>query len=379
MKPASRTRSLFFRAAVALAACLVMHPPVATGDASPGRILLPPAAPGHETIKILLYFDMEGTTGQNSVRTVDYGTEEYAQAREALTADVNAVIAGLAAGGADSIVVVDAHGSGNPEPDILLDRLDPRARMISKGSRFDAYRDLVAEGACDAIAGVAMHARTGSGGFAEHTINIGMEWILNDMAISEAEIYAYSWGTSRIPLIFVSGDDRLKEQLSWMSWLEYVTVKKARGTGDADLRPPADVHEEMRAKAESAVRGLPRSKAVRLTEPIKAQLRAVWPASLGSLEGVPGVDYDDQTVAFTAADFPEAYRAMRALMGIAQYGYLEILVELAMRENDGAMYKAAKDKVFSVWTAGPPSETLAPAPPAPTAPPASAKRYFGYK
>ncbi|MGW8183783.1 MAG: M55 family metallopeptidase [Burkholderiales bacterium] len=61
---------------------------------------------------------------------MDFGNEEYFEAREWLTNDVNAVIDGLFAGGADAVEVGDAHGSFNPEPDILLDKMDSRARML---------------------------------------------------------------------------------------------------------------------------------------------------------------------------------------------------------------------------------------------------------
>jgi len=66
---------------------------------------------------------------------------------------------------------------------------------------------------------VAMHSKTGGGGFAEHTVNLGTDWILNGMSINESELLACSWGRIGIPLILVSGDDKLAEQLAWMNWL----------------------------------------------------------------------------------------------------------------------------------------------------------------
>ena len=340
--------------------------------AAPGRAAAPESAGGRTTgpaaadtdgvIRILLYYDMEGTSGQNSTRSVNFGTVEYGSAREDLTADVNAVVAGLAAGGADSIVVVDAHGSFNPEPDILVSRLAPPARMIAWPKRFDVYTDLLQEGVYDGIVAVAMHSRTGGGGFAAHTVNIGTEWILNDMPLCEAELFAYSWGRIGVPLLLVTGDDRLAEQLAWMDWLQYVTVKRAKGTHDAELRPGAEVRAEMRAKAERAVRQIAHARAARLAEPIQAQMRTEWPASLDVLDGVPGVDYRDGTVTFTAPDFTTAYRGERALLGAAQTGYMEVLFQLAMEESGGVMFERFKEKILSAWDPkGPPQET-APAP-----------------
>ena len=112
-------------------------------------------------IKILLYYDMEGLSGQDILTSIDFPRPEYFKARELLTADVNAVIDGLFVGGADSVFVVDAHGSWNPEPDILLDKMDTRAKMLFKKQRFHPYVDLLQENSYDAIVAVGMHSRTG--------------------------------------------------------------------------------------------------------------------------------------------------------------------------------------------------------------------------
>ena len=85
--------------------------------------LTDPAPDEDGVTRVLIYHDMEGLSGQDDPRSFEFGKEEYAGGRELLTADVNAVIAGLFDGGADEVHVVDGHGSGNPEPDLLLDRL----------------------------------------------------------------------------------------------------------------------------------------------------------------------------------------------------------------------------------------------------------------
>ncbi|MBN1222711.1 MAG: M55 family metallopeptidase [Candidatus Aminicenantes bacterium] len=361
---------------VMVLAFIVSCTPEKAGETShPGRILLEPATDTDGLVKILLYYDMEGVSGQNVLRSIDFGNDDYFQAREWLTDDVNAVIDGLFMGGADAVDVVDAHGSFNPEPDILLDRMDSRAAMMYKDKPFRPYVDLVEEGRYDAIVLVCMHSKTGGGGFASHTINFGMDWILNDMSLNESEIFAYSWGRVRTPLIFVSGDDRLEEQLAWMSWLEYVRVKKARGADNAELRPAAEVHKEMRESAERSVRNIARSKAVRLKEPIKAQLRAVPPADLSALESVPGLNYHDQTAGFTAATFLEAYDGIRGLMRIAWLGYFDILMNsLFQNENGRAVFNGFKEELFTVWADVESGRWLPPAPPEIGTP---AKKYFG--
>ncbi|MFC2164201.1 M55 family metallopeptidase [Acidobacteriota bacterium] len=356
--------------------CLISCTSDKVTEAKSPRVLLNPALNADGVIKLLLYYDMEGISGQKSIQSIDFGNEEYFEAREWLTNDVNAVIDGLFAGGADSVEVVDAHGSFNPEPDILLDKMDPRAQMLYKDKPFRPYVDLVEEGVYDAIVLVCMHSKTGGGGFASHTVNFGMDWILNDMSINESEIFAYSWGRAKVPLIFVSGDDKLGEQLSWMDWLEYVVVKNAKGADDAVLRPFVDVHEEMRAGAQRAVQNISQSKAIELTVPIKVQLRAVPPADLSLFASVPCIEYSDQTVTFEAVDFMEAYDGIRGLMSAAQTGYWQLLLGSLFRDEAGRkVFESFKKELFSLWADVESGRWKPPSPPPKQA--VSGKKYFG--
>src|SRR3954468_1435555 len=77
--------------------------------------------------RILIYHDMEGLSGEDDWRQFNFShPEQYNKGRELLTADINSVVEGLYQGGAGLVHVVDAHGSGNPDPDVLLDKLDKR-------------------------------------------------------------------------------------------------------------------------------------------------------------------------------------------------------------------------------------------------------------
>jgi D-amino peptidase len=339
-----------------------------------GKYSVDPAPNTDGAIKILLYYDMEGISGLNQIQGLSFRAEEYVSARKWLTNDVNAVIEGLFEGGADAVDVVDAHGSGNPEPDILLDDMDSRAEFIFRDEPFRPYVDLTVEGVYDAVAVVCMHSKTGGGGFAAHTYTLGMDWIVNDMSINESEIIAYSWGRVDVPLIFASGDDKLAEQLTWMSWLEFVEVKKAKGAGDAEIRPFPEVHGEMREAAKRAVEKIDESKAVKMTTPIKAQLRAVHPARLDVLEYVPGISYADQTVTFEAADFLEAYNGIEALLGVAVFGYQQVLqATIESQGKSREVNNAFWESLARDWVA---VESGQWEPPAPTEDD-PAKKYFG--
>jgi len=288
------------------------------------------------TLKILVYYDMEGISGLDNPQGLKLGNEEYVPTRELLTKDVNAVIDGLFAGGADVVDVVDAHGSGSPNPDILLDMMDSRAKMLFKDAYYAPYIDLAEQEQYDAVAVVCMHSRTDGGGFASHTYSLGTNWIMNGRAINETEIIAYSWGRVDVPVIFASGDDKLKAELEYLDWIEYVTVKYAKTPVVVELRPLDEVHAEMKAKAKKAVENLSMAKAVRFTTPINAQLQAFYPADLSVLENVPGIDYHNNTVTFSAENYREAYDGILAFIGVAGSGMSNIMNEYIASREDAA-------------------------------------------
>ena len=126
-----------------VAACSAPAPQTATVPGAPWTLeaVAPDTSDG---IRILVLHDMEGLSGQSDPSTFFHGWPRYAEGQELLVGDVNAVIAGLYAGGATEVEVVDGHGSGNSEPDVRRDLLDPRATQILRDSTFDAYFDLPA-------------------------------------------------------------------------------------------------------------------------------------------------------------------------------------------------------------------------------------------
>jgi D-amino peptidase len=309
-----------------------------------------PRAP-NAAVRVLLYHDMEGLAGQDDWRTYLFShPEKYPEGQKMLAADLNAVIDGLFAGGATQVDVVDAHGSGNPDPDVRRELLDPRAQQVFRDADFDPYVDIIAPNAYDAVAAVAMHAKTGSRGFASHTITLGMEVQLNGVPITESEIVGYSWGRVGVPMIFVSGDDRLRDDLKTMPWIEYVVSKKATSASTVELIPVGKVHAEMREKAARAVRNIAAAKIMTLATPLKAGLRAVPPASLASLKGIPGITYADQTVTFSAPDFRAAYDGVIALVNAARASYPQLLGETVRKLPDAKRIMADySDALFMRW------------------------------
>ena len=330
-------------------------------------------------LRVLVLHDMEGLSGQTDWRTFDFQhTELYARGQEMLAGDLNAVIDGLFAGGATEVQVVDGHGSGNPNPDVRADLLDARATQLLRADSFDTYFDVPESERYDAVAVVGMHARTGSGGFASHTFTLGIELQINGRPITETELVALSWGRYGVPVIFASGDDRLAADLATMPWIEFVTVKTATSASTAEPRPVAEARADLREAARRAVANLDDVKVMRVAEPLGATIRAVPPASLRRLAGVPGIRFDPETnsVTFQAATLREAYDGLEALVRVATTEYPSVLREvLRARGLDDELSAAYNDALMMRWL-DVESGRWSP----PSAPPAAAgRRYHGYQ
>lgn len=336
-------------AAFVAAAC-TPSTPEADSSGEP-RTLAAPAPDTDGVIRVLVYHDMEGLTGQSDPNTFRFShPDRYALGRQYLTGDVNAVVAGLFDGGADEVHVVDGHGSGNPEPDLLLDELDDRVELVSRDEVFDAYVDLTRAGVYDAIAVVGMHAKTGSGGFASHTYTLGIDFVLNGMPVTETEVVGYSWGRVGVPVIFASGDDRLAADLAGpMPWVQFVTVKTATSASTAAPRPVDEARAELTTVARRAIENRDAARSMSLTEPVRAQLHAVPPADLSMLAGVPGLDYADQRASFEAADFRAAYDGLVALVGVARGGYAAVMSETGRAMAGPTFGPTYSDALFARW------------------------------
>jgi len=329
-------------------------------------------------LRILVIHDMEGLSGQSDPATFDYGTPQYPSGQELLAADINAVAMGLFAGGAAEVEVLDGHGSGNPEPDLPRDLLDPRVVQVTRDTEFDGYFDLVEPGAYDAVAVVGMHAKTGSGGFASHTLTLGIGVLINGREITETELVALSWGRIRVPVIFASGDDHLARDLETMPWIEFTTVKTAVGADSALPRPVDEVHVELTAKATRAMANLRggRTRAMTATTPLVAGVKAVPPASLAGLAGIPGIAYADSAVTFPADSLRQAYDVIGRLVGVAQSGYDAALRDVVAKQPDAAaIQRQFFQALVTTWFDYESGRWQAPKPPAPP----QGRRYHGYR
>lgn len=317
--------SIFMGCAVLIHLAGCERPAPETISSAPWNEVTPRSDPS-DGIAVLLAYDMEGVSGLDDWRMFDANFPQYQRGRELLTGDVNAVIDGLFAGGATRVDLVDFHGSGSDDPDVLIEQVDARANHVRRDAHFWEF-DLVEAGAYDAIVVVGMHCKPGSRGFAPHTCGYGTEIMIHGQTITEAEWLALLWGEVGVPLILVSGDDRLAGDLSTMPWIEYVVVKTSTSASSVTLRPLEEAGADLKTAAARAVEKLANARAIRSRVPVEVRVGANPPASLDALDGVPGVDYRDGAVFFTAPSLVEAGPGINAILNVATASLAPIAYE----------------------------------------------------
>ena len=210
-------------------------------------------------MRVFISVDMEGATGVCHREHLLPGGDDYQNARRWLTGDVNAAVEGAFDCGAEDVLVADGHGTMR---NILLDDLDPRARLLTgpaqPGNRPLAQLGALAEGAFDAAMLVGHHTRAGTpGGLLSHTW-IGMvvqEIRLNGRPASEAMLNMAILGHYGIPVVMASGADDFCAQMreDFGDTLVLAEVKQALGPTAIVTLP---LGEGQRRIKEAAVAGL---------------------------------------------------------------------------------------------------------------------------
>ena len=338
------------------------------------------AVPAQKRLKVVLLYDMEGVSGLTKAEATDFDSKaDYEAARTSLTADVNAAIAGLKAGGATEIIVVDGHGSGNSEgPDVFENQLLAPAKMISRDRPFDIYMDSYDQ-SVDAIVAVAMHAGAGNTeGHLSHTYSYGdVQYKVNGIPFNESMILAMGAARYGIPLIMVSGDDQLElEVRRYLPTAKYAVGKHAVDRSMAEPFPREEVNRRIETAAREALLALDKARLPEITSaPFRFALtfqdeqQAEHAGWLQDAEATP----DAATVEIRTNDFEEGYRASLKLISAAGLvaAYQARQRVISAQPNAAALQQSVGAYVTDRWL------NRLPAPPKTAASGAAARRYWG--
>jgi len=289
-------------------------------------------------VKVLLLYDMEGITGATTGSDVSSSSRGYPAARESLTEDVNAAIAGLLKAGATEVVITDGHGSGSPDPDYILEKMPKGARFDLREVPYDPYIETM-DRSFAAMVAIGMHGRAGGQGFLAHTYNGHTKWVMGGHDMNESMLVAASAARFNIPLILVTGDDVLQKEIAAFSPnTGYVVVKRAVSVEAAESRPRDAVSAEITAAAERALRnrGQVRPWKPALPSPFENRYSYILPEQAAIAINFPHAKpIDNKTVAIMTPDFMQAYLTFRGLAGFTGHATSRMLVGWVRESEEG--------------------------------------------
>ena len=224
-----------------------------------------------KALKIYISVDMEGVTGVVTADQLGPQGFEYQKFREQMTDEVNAAMAGAAAAGATEFVVSDSHGNAES---LLADRLNSTLPVtLVRG--FPRPLGMM-EGIDASFAGVIFigyHASTHNPtGVRAHTISSAYltNISLDGVPVPEAGINAAIAGQFGVPVIMISGDDRIvKEARDLLGDIEGAAVKYAVGFHSARTLLPNAGAALIREKAVAAVKRISEFKPYRVKMPVQ--------------------------------------------------------------------------------------------------------------
>ncbi len=272
-------------------------------------------------MRVLISVDMEGIAGVSGHDDVSPGTAQYERFRRLMTAEANLAAAGAWAGGADSVVVNDSHdGMRN----ILYEELDERAELISGYNKPLGMVEGAAGADCAVFIGY--HAMAGTAQAAlDHTISTVQthNWYLNGVRVGEAQLNAALCGHYGVPVVAVSGDDKLGRQVrESLPGTRVIVVKEALQREAVRSMGRAEVARLIRQGVEDGVRAREQIAPIRTSAGATIQVefsRAGFADLAAILPEARRVD--DRTLEVEGSDVVEAWRRADLMLRLAGSGH----------------------------------------------------------
>lgn len=296
---------------------------------------------------VALSADMEGIARLRDPRSIlAFERSYWREGRELMTADVVAAVEGLLSAGADEVVVLDNHGSGNPE-NVIAGALPDRARLSNRNV-FDLGEERV-----DALLQVGYHARAGVPAFVSHTYVPSLRLRVDGEPISETHGRAWAAG---IPLLGITGNDAHQRTLGGgLPDVPYLVVQETTSMEQVVPVFP-DEHSARDAIAGFAARAL-KEGGVEIVPPSRLTFEAAveGDADTSALSAAGWKAVDDSVYAIELSDWSRAREPLAAAMSAAispwmpYFGSFELSSEEALeRVHDEPVLERGREH-FSEW------------------------------
>jgi D-amino peptidase len=262
--------------------------------------------------------DMEGCSGIVDPQFCNPQGKFYQLGQAYMTADVMAAIQGLITAGVNRILVNDSHWNMT---NIRIEELPPVVELISGGTKIDSMAEGL-DSTFDAVVLTGYHPRWGTAqGVLAHTYSGEiMEVCLNGRPVGETGLIGGLAGYYGVPVIFVSGDRTLGEEVRALNTSIRFAITKEGITRTAGLLiHPDKVHETIRLEVETAWREREKIDPVTFAAPAELMVTFKETQMADMCLRLPGVTRDNNlTVSFQHEDYLTVYRALLAMLSIAE-------------------------------------------------------------
>jgi len=274
-------------------------------------------------MKVHISADMEGIAVLAHDDQTDQKGFDYCRMREIMTAEVEAAIKGARDGGADEVLVCDAHDTGR---NLLVEKMTEDFEVI-QGAPYELGMMAGISENYDASFQVGYHSmRHTHAGTLGHTYTYSIAGLkLNGVTVGETGLSAAIAGHFGVPLVFVSGDlHAIRQAQKLVSGVVGVPTKEGVGLYGARSLTPRKAQELIRKGAKQAIEKMHEIKPYVLKKPIRMEVVFERPLMAQYASQIPLVKRKDVcTVAYKAKDIVEAFQLFDVFTKIASYAKTE--------------------------------------------------------
>lgn len=266
-------------------------------------------------MKIYISADIEGISGVVEREHLSSEGHDFSYSRKLMTEEVNAAVKGAIKAGASEVLVNDSHASMT---NILIEELHEGARLISGRQKHLGMMQGV-DSSFDAVILIGYHARSNTSGVLSHSYHgravYGIK--LNGNPVGEMEFNSYVAGYFNVPVVLVSGDDILEEQVkAFRPEVESVVVKEAVSRFAANCMHPAEARKLIKSKVEDVLKNkMNLIQPSKLEGPVEIEVKFMHSGMAENAMLMPGVELvSPNTVKYVARDLLEAYKVRSVLI-----------------------------------------------------------------
>lgn len=268
-------------------------------------------------MNIFISVDIEGISGVVNSSHTTIGKHEYERARKLMTGELNAAINAIHETGQHSILVNDSHSKMT---NILIEELDEDIELITGNHKPLGMMQAIDEG-FDAAIFIGYHAKHNTPGTLAHSYygSVVSEITVNDMWVGETEFNALLAAAYGVPVIMVSGDDVLAQQVNEFNPdIENVIVKKAISRYTARCLTPSKSRKELAKHCKKAINNIEDIKMVNFDGEVVLEVEFHNNGLAEATVNVPGVQLiKPNRVRYVAKDIIEAYKVRGVLLTLA--------------------------------------------------------------